>query len=312
GGPYKYNSLRFEWSSRSDALLIELFLPDEQRRALTIVGLNSDPAHLPPTYRYDYASWSWDGSRVLVSGAGPDGRVGIGWLDPSNGTQQVIFDATGIGLWLQNAVEQQSGQVVALGSTSGANSAMSLYDASGHAITPPIGTAAPIRVTWSPDRDAVLLVEDEDGSLHYYVAQVRSGAVSEITLAVAGTLAVEWLGGAPPASNTQPGGAAAPIATVEGAQATAAPGQVGVQGNYGLLVNTQVQVIASAGVNLRAEPSTTARALRLLNAFEYVLIIGGPSNADGIVWWQVKAADGQVGWAAEGSGGVQYLSEKPR
>jgi hypothetical protein len=313
GGPFKYNSLRFEWNIRSDSLLIELYLPDENRRAFTIVGLNADPSHLPPTYRYDDASWSWDGSRVLVSGAGPDGRIGIGWLDQSNGTEQVIFDAMNIGLWLQNAVEEPDGQIVALGSTSGANSAMSLYDASGNAITAPIGTSAPIRVTWSPDRSAVLLVENDGTSLHYYVAQVRSGTVSEITLSVAGTLAVEWLGGAPPASNTQPGAEVVPtVAGDQGQGATAAPGGVGVQGIYGLSVNTQVQVVAPDGVNLRAEPSTNAQVLRLLNSFEYVLIMGGPINADGIIWWQVKAGDGQVGWVAEGVNGTQFLSETPR
>ena len=223
------------------------------------------------------------------------------------GTEQVVFDSTGIGLWLQNAVEQANGQIVALGSTSGANSAMSLYDASGRALSAAIGSSAPIRVTWSPDRSAVLLVENDSTGLRYYVAEA-SGKVSEISESVGGSLAVEWLGGAPPPVSDQASGTAA---AVEGVQATPAPGQVGVQGNYGLSVNTQVQVIAPAGVNLRAEASTSAQALRLLNAFEYVLIIGGPVEADGLTWWQVKAADGQVGWAAESVGGVQLLSEKP-
>jgi hypothetical protein len=51
--------------------------------------------------------------------------------------------------------------------------------------------------------------------------------------------------------------------------ATAAPGGVGVQGNYGLSVNTQVQVVSVDGVNLRAQPTTSASILRLLNSFEY-------------------------------------------
>ena len=49
------------------------------------------------------------------------GRIGIGWLNPDDGTEQVIIDGTNIGLWLQNAVEQPNGQIVALGSTGGAN-----------------------------------------------------------------------------------------------------------------------------------------------------------------------------------------------
>ena len=310
-GPFHYNSLRFEWNNSSNSLLIELNLTDENRRAFTVVGLNTDPTQLPPIYRYDYASWSWDGSRLLVSGARADGRITIGWITPGNPTEQVVFDGTNIGLWLQDAVERPDGQIVALGSTSGASSAMSLYDAAGNALSAPIGTSAPVRVNWSPDRSAVLVVESAGTAFHYYVAQVN-GAVSEITASVAGALAVEWVNNAPPPSSDQAGS----TPTVE--QPTIAPvgqvgqvGGVGVQGNYGLQVNQQVQVIAPAGVNLRADPSINGQMLRRLNAFEYVLIIGGPVNAEGLVWWQVQAADGQIGWAAEGSGGVQYLSVKP-
>ncbi|MFN8450604.1 MAG: hypothetical protein U0521_18955 [Anaerolineae bacterium] len=178
GGPFVYNSLRFEWNNRSDALLIELYLPGESRRAFAVVGLHADPTQLPRIYRYDYASWSWDGARVLASGGGEDGRVGLRWIDPATGDVQMFLDSGAGGLWLQNAVQRPGGEIVALGSALGANSPMRLFDGGGVPLTDPIGTAAPERVVWSPDRSAALVAFD-GFSTRYYVASV-SGA-QEIT-----------------------------------------------------------------------------------------------------------------------------------
>ena len=128
GGPFFFNSLHFEWNNLSNALVIELYLPHEDHRAFTVIGLNADPTHLPPIYRYDYASWSWDGTRVLASGGGEDGLVGLRWIDPATGSIQLILNSGAHGLWLQDAVEQPNGRIVALGSTDGANSPMRLYE----------------------------------------------------------------------------------------------------------------------------------------------------------------------------------------
>lgn len=297
GNPSRYNSLHFEWNNRSDALLITLDLPEEGRHALTVVGLDHDPTRLPPIYRYGDASWSWDGTRVLVSGSGPDGRQALRWLDPASGAETLILDGSARGLGFQSAVERPDGQIVALGSANGAGSALSLYGADGTPLSAPIGTSAPERVAWSPDRSAVLVVVNEAGTRRYYVAEV-SGTIREITASVAGALAVEWIGGA---------------LAAEPATATPAPTLTPVAaGEYGLAVNQAVQVIAAVGVNLRAEPSTGAAVLQLLNAFEYVLIIGGPVEADGLIWWQVQSAANRVGWVAESVAGVQLLSAQPR
>ncbi len=293
GGPFVYNSLHFEWNNLSSALLIELYLPQEDRRAFTVVGLNADPTHLPPIYRYDYASWSWNGTRVLASGGGEDGRVGLRWIDPATGSVQLILDSGARGLWLQDAVEQPSGRIVALGSPDGANSPMRLYDSTGTALSEPIGSAAPERVAWSPDRSAVLVVVNEGLTRRYYIAEV-TGRVQEITESVAGALAVEWIGGELPA--IEPPGA--PVPTV-------------ITSAYGLSVNKQVQVIAPVGLNLRAQPTTTSQELALLKRYEYVVIVGGPVEDEGLIWWQVQTATGQVGWAAEGVNGIQLLSLKP-
>ncbi|MCC6803545.1 MAG: SH3 domain-containing protein, partial [Anaerolineae bacterium] len=294
GGPFVYNSLRFEWNNTSDALLIELYLPAESRRAFTLVGLTADPNQLPHVYRYDYASWSWDGTRILASGGGEDGRAGLRWIDPATGDVQLLLDSGADGLWLQNAVQRPDGEIVSLGSQFGANSPMSLFVGFGNQVTTPIGTTPPEQVIWSPDRSAALVVTFDGFTRRYYVASM-SGMVQEITASVAGAMAVTWVGGVP-AADAQPEATAAPTLVTSG---------------FGLGVNQQVQVISPAGLNLRAEPSTNAPELALLNAFEYVVIVGGPVEADGLVWWQVQRATGMIGWAAESAGGVQFLSREP-
>ncbi len=259
--------------------MIELYLPDEQRHALTFVTPASDPAQKTPTYRFDYGSWSWDGARILASGSGDDGRVGLRWIDPASPTTQLIFDSGAQGIWLQNAVERADGQIVALGSRNGKDSPQSLYTGDGQPLTPPIGDAPPSRVDWSPDRSAALVVVADPQGLRYYVAEIN-GAVREITASVAGALAVEWVG---------------------------APTSGAAQSQYGLTVSRQVQVHAPAGVIMRVQPSTSAAEIGLLNAYQWVTIIGGPVRADGLIWWRVQA-DNAVGWAAESNGVTQLLS----
>jgi hypothetical protein len=205
----------------------------------------------------------------------------------------VILDGAGRGLWLQDAVERPDGQIVALGSVDGAASAMSLFDANGRQISAAVGTAAPERVTWSPDRSAVLVVVNDGAAYHYYVAQV-DGQVREITEGFAGALSVEWVGGTAPVVQAAPSGGAL------------------VQSRYGLHINGGVQVVAPAGVNLRAAPSTQAQVLASMKIYESLVIVGGPVEGEGLIWWQVKTGGGVVGWAAEGARDVQLLSLNAR
>lgn len=323
GEPNRYTSLRFEWNASSSALLNTLFLPDENRRAFTVVPIGNDPTNIPPILRYDYASWSQDGSRVLVSGAGADGRVGLRWVDPASGAAQMIFDGSAVGLWVQDAVERPDGQIVALGSPNGPSSPQSLYNSSGQPLSGQIGTGAPERVTWSPDRSAVLVVVNDTSNpvgavRRYYVAEV-DGTISEITGQVAGALAVEWLGGVLPPLTLTPVSSptAAPVQptsaeAIAPAGAVAPVGQVPLASAYGITVNQQVQVIAPAGVNLRAQPSQSAVQLDLLNSYDYIVVIGGPVQLEGIIWWQVETGTAQIGWVAEAIGNVQLLSVEPR
>ncbi|MFN8563585.1 MAG: hypothetical protein U0703_18665 [Anaerolineae bacterium] len=288
GGPFVYNSLRFEWNNRSDALLIELYLPGESRRAFAVVGLHADPTQLPRIYRYDYASWSWDGARVLASGGGEDGRVGLRWIDPATGDVQMFLDSGAGGLWLQNAVQRPGGEIVALGSALGANSPMRLFDGGGVPLTDPIGTAAPERVVWSPDRSAALVVVFDGFSTRYYVASV-SGA-QEITGAHRRG-AGGRMGRRGAAAHQRP---ARRAAHTDRAALNPEPLRAGGQ---------------PAGAGDRpggAEPAClpvdrsarTGAAQRL----EYVVIIGGPVESEGLLWWQVQAANGMVGWDSQPAG----------
>jgi hypothetical protein len=40
-------------------------------------------------------------------------------------------------------------------------------------------------------------------------------------------------------------------------------------------------------------------------------VIGGPQDADGYVWWQLRTADGQEGWSAAGSDEDVFLEPAP-
>jgi hypothetical protein len=91
---------------------------------------------------------------------------------------------------MRYAVQRPNGGVVALGTTGAGG--WRLYDANGSALTGEIGTSAPARVAWSPDRSAALVVTVENGGARYFVAR-PNGGVAEITAYAAGTLAVEWV-----------------------------------------------------------------------------------------------------------------------
>lgn len=54
-----------------------------------------------------------------------------------------------------------------------------------------------------------------------------------------------------------------------------------------------------AGVRVREEPGSDGSILEELAAKETVTIIGGPEMIDGAAWWQVRTADGTVGWVVE-------------
>jgi hypothetical protein len=210
--PQRRRSLYFDWNSQSSALLVSIELVDQGRRAVLVVDAVPDSAYASrqqPALLYEYASWVPDRNSVVLSGAGPDGLPVVARLDRDSGQTTVLYSAAADGRTVRSAVQTSAGRVFALTGADAAAPVVLSEISSGGArpLTEPIGPAAPVRVQWSPARDAVLLVMLEDGVRRTFVAQVN-GQVEELTAQVADALAVEWVAGrlppaaAPPASPT--------------------------------------------------------------------------------------------------------------
>lgn len=64
-------------------------------------------------------------------------------------------------------------------------------------------------------------------------------------------------------------------------------------GYYAEVANTD-----NIGVSLRGGPSTDNIRLELVPEGEAILVIGGPEEGSGFIWWQVRLEDGTEGWVA--------------
>ena len=57
------------------------------------------------------------------------------------------------------------------------------------------------------------------------------------------------------------------------------------------------------GVNFRSEAGTQGQLIRVLADGLVLEVVGGPTEANKLTWWQLKDVDGSIGWAAS-----QYLA----
>jgi uncharacterized protein YgiM (DUF1202 family) len=80
-----------------------------------------------------------------------------------------------------------------------------------------------------------------------------------------------------------------PVGTPE---ATSPPAGIGP----GALV--VVQDTRGAGLNLRQQPTTYAKVMGSAREGTVLTVLEGPTEADGFVWWKVRAPDGTEGWGA--------------
>ncbi|MFW5771690.1 MAG: hypothetical protein ACOCZH_00095 [Phototrophicaceae bacterium] len=265
-------STEVQWSPGGSRLLVRQQVADRDRGALLVVPLDQSDERQPPTLNFDYGSWTRDGRRLVVSGRSPENAVIIGIVDADGGNLQVIFNGSDNGIWVQHAAQQPDGDIVALGRPA-AEQAVRIIDQDGRFLTGPIGSAAPDTVIWNSNRSAVSVVAGGQQFIAYV-----DGRVQEVS----------------PGAEV-PGGTAqqlVPSGVVEGSRF--APGQ-------------QVQINAEQ-LNVRQRPSVDSPLNGgFLVRGEYVRILAGPLEADGLAWWQVRTADGRAGWVAGTINGFDAL-----
>jgi hypothetical protein len=58
----------------------------------------------------------------------------------------------------------------------------------------------------------------------------------------------------------------------------------------------QVRGVGAAGLSIRAQPTTGSARVGIAREGSLLTVIGGPREAGGYVWWQVRTADGTEGW----------------
>ncbi len=292
---FLHESTDLEWSPNSQLLLVRARITDDwaqfQQGALFVLGLNENPNQVPSALRYDFGSWARDG-RLVVSGRRADGTIIMGYVNADRSGEEVIFNGSSAGLWLQSAVQRPNGGLIALGRPGAPDGPLAIYDQNGTPLTAPIGNAYPSDIAWSPDRSAALLTVSD----RVYVARV-DGTIRDITDNV-GDRAVNWVSGGLPAG-AQPAADALQIpedyipgGVIEGSRYT--PGQ-------------QLRVIASDGLRIRVEPSIAANQLGGADNGEFVAILAGPVRFDDIEWWRVQTASGLVGWLAGEINGFSTL-----
>jgi hypothetical protein len=64
-------------------------------------------------------------------------------------------------------------------------------------------------------------------------------------------------------------------------------------GFYAQVANTE-----GTGVRMRGGPSVNNISLLVVPEDTVALVIGGPTENDGFLWWQLQLEDGTEGWAA--------------
>jgi hypothetical protein len=97
-------------------------------------------------------------------------------------------------------------------------------------------------------------------------------------------------------TSTRPVIAAPTMAPTSAPTATVVPTPV----PSGLSVGAKAKVVGTAGsgLNIRSAAGTGHARVKTLREGSVVEIIGGPTDADGLTWWQVRDESGVSGWGA--------------
>lgn len=78
-----------------------------------------------------------------------------------------------------------------------------------------------------------------------------------------------------------------------------------------IAVGSSVVVVGEGGVNVRSGPSRSDGVVAVANQGDRFTVIGGPEEADGLTFWELRSEDGVSGWAAEGDGAQKLLEVVP-
>lgn len=104
-------------------------------------------------------------------------------------------------------------------------------------------------------------------------------------------------GGQVPVSENTPEAPQQPVATTAPPVATTAPPAA-----TGKFTTGQTVIVTGTGkdkLSFRAGPGTDYERTRVVKDGVKLIVISGPEEADGFTWWQLKAPNGQVGWAVQ-------------
>ena len=85
----------------------------------------------------------------------------------------------------------------------------------------------------------------------------------------------------------------------------AASESASVQENLTMGAKVTIGSTGGAGLNMRAGAGTGHARIKTLSEGGIVELIGGPKDANGFTWWQVRDESGTTGWVVS-----QYLSSK--
>jgi hypothetical protein len=280
-----WQSLKAQWSPDSGRVLVTLWLPNEGRQALTIVNAVPDHSYkttAPEFTRYEYGYWTPDG-RVVVSGRQPDGTVIVGITDGNLANTQVLLNASAANLWMRDAFMRPDGNIVAFGREGGADGPVKLYliqNGGAIALSGDIGGSTPVRIDVA--EDGTQAVVSADGT--QYTVNANSGSV------IATELRLEGFG--PPG----------------GFEGTGGDYPTGVLPNSRYAPGQQVQMVDTGRRNVRSLPGTSSAVIDYVDPNEYVGILAGPYDAEGLTWWYVNTARNQQGWFAGQQGDLSFLN----
>ena len=121
-------------------------------------------------------------------------------------------------------------------------------------------------------------------------------ALSSITLPVTATTTVVK----PTATDFVPPTATPYVAPTDTPPPTAA--SAAGTSNEPITVGAKIKIVDTGptGLNFRKTPARAGEKIRALNEGNIYEVVGGPTSADGIVWWQLKdPTDGQSGWGSQ-------------